>query len=72
MIETSANHLADILFHCDFVINVDSKVSDNVHWFDDITANHECGFSTMQLMKTLPRTNSHELSLRHIELQPTR
>ena len=71
MMETSANHLADMLLHREF-INVDSKVSDNVHWFGDVTANRECGFSTMQLMKTLPRTNPHELSLRHIELQPTR
>ena len=72
MIETSADHLADMLFHREFIINVDSKVSDNMHRIDDVTANHECGFSTMQLMKTLPCTNPHELSLRHIELQPTR
>ena len=72
MIETGASDLGYVLLHCEFVVNVNSKVSNDVYWLDDVTADHECDVSAGQLLKTLPRTNPHELRFQHIELQPTR
>ena len=61
-----------MLLHCEFVVDENSKVSNDVYWLDDVTADRECGVSAGKLLKTLPRTNLHELRLQHIELQPTR
>ena len=72
MIETDASDLGDVLLHCEFVVDVNSNISNDVHWLDDVTADRECDVSAGQLLKTLPRSNPHELHLQHIELQPTR
>ena len=72
MIETSADDLGDVLLHCELVVNENSKASNDVYWLDDVTADRECDASAGQLLKTLPRTNPHELHLQHIKLQPTR
>ena len=70
--ETGASDLGDVLLHCEFVVDDNSKVSDDVYWLDDVTADRECDVSAGQLLKTLPRINPHELRLQNIELQPTR
>jgi hypothetical protein len=61
VVETGASDLADVLLHGEF--NVNAKVSNDMHWLDGVTADHECHISKGQLLSC---TNPHELRLQHI------
>jgi len=36
--ETSSRDIADVLFHGEFIVDVSAKVTNDMHWLDDVTA----------------------------------
>ena len=69
---STVEKVASLLLHCEFVVDVNSNVSNDVYWLDDVTADRECDVSAGELLRTLSRINPHEPRFQHNELQPTR
>jgi hypothetical protein len=53
VIKTGASDLADVLLHNEFIVNVKAKVSNDMHWFDGVTADDERHLGTVYEMSSI-------------------